>query len=77
MSVNADGPPAVRHGGPSMKRDARGRAPARGRWSRGAPVGQMYSERSRSSAAFGFAPTMLLSTSPFTKTAMVGIDMIW
>jgi hypothetical protein len=38
--------------------------------------GQMNSARSRSSADFGLAPTISLTTCPSLKTLMVGIFMI-
>ena len=38
---------------------------------------QTMHSRSRSNAALGLAPTMLLTTSPPWKTDIVGIDMIW
>lgn len=37
----------------------------------------MKSDRSRSSAALGLAPTIDLTNSPLEKTDIVGIDMIW
>jgi hypothetical protein len=37
----------------------------------------MNSASSRSSAAFGLAPTICFTTWPFWKTDMVGMAMIW